>query len=71
MTINPKKVWDSIKKVRMGTQDHHKPAKLMNLLLPNQMPAINDKENLSMLALLFEKVLNNTRLILPSVIDKI
>ena len=35
------------------------------------MPGINDKENLSVLAPHFEKVLNNTRPTLPSVIEKI
>ena len=35
------------------------------------MPGINDKENLSVLAPHFEKVLNNTQPTLPLVIDKI
>ena len=59
MPFNPKKAWENIKRIAGGEIIHHSAPTIIQMRLLSGKLAENDKENVSVFASHFKKVLNN------------
>ena len=71
MSFNPKEAWVSIRRLTGGKSSHHTSPKVIQMRLPSGNLAENDKENVSVFANHFKKVLNNHKMTDTTVIDEI
>ena len=71
MHFNPKEAWVRIKRLTGGESSHHISPKVIEMRLPSGNLAENDKENVSVFANHFKKVLNNHKTTDTTVINEI
>ena len=71
MPFNPKEAWESIGRLTGGKLSHHTSTKLIQMRLPSGHIAENGKENVSVFANHFKKVLNNHKPTDTTVINEI
>ena len=71
MPFNPKEAWVSIRRLKGGKSSHHTSPKVIQMRLPSGNLAENDKENVSVFANHFKKVLNNHKMTDTKVINEI
>ena len=71
MNFNPKEAWVSIRRLTGGKSCHHTFPKVIQMRLPSGNIAENDKENVSVFANDFKKVLNNHKMTDTTVINEI
>ena len=71
MTFNPKEAWASIRRLTGGKSSHHTSPKVIQMRLPSGNLADNDKENVSVFANYFKKVINNHKWTDTTVINEI
>ena len=62
MPFNPKEAWESIGRLTGGESSHHTSPKVIQMRLPSGNLTENYKENVSVFANPFKKVLNNHKL---------
>ena len=71
MPFNHKGAWVNIKRLMGGETSHHTALKTIQMRLPSGILANNDKENVSVFASHFKKVLNNQKPVDKIVINDI
>ena len=71
MPFNTKGSWVNIRRLMGGDMSHQTTTKLIQTRIPSGIPTENDKENVSVFASHFKKVLNNHKLTYTIMINDI